>query len=80
MMIAGLLGAGAATIFPVILFSTLDPANSLTAYNTAAGLSSLELALIWWPVALALTCTYFWFIGRHYAGKVKASKDTQGYY
>jgi len=80
MMIAGLLGAGAATIFPVILFSTLDPANSLTAYNTAAGLSSLELALIWWPVALALTCTYFWFIGRHYAGKVKVSKDTQGYY
>jgi cytochrome bd ubiquinol oxidase subunit II len=80
LMIAGLLVTGAATIFPVILYSTLAPEDSLTAYNTAASLTSLELALVWWPVALALTCTYFWFITRHYSGKVKLSQDTQGFY
>ncbi|MCE0523154.1 MAG: cytochrome d ubiquinol oxidase subunit II [Methylacidiphilales bacterium] len=79
MIIAGLLATGAATIFPVILYSTLDPVNSLTAYNTAASQSSLELAIIWWPFALALTCVYFWFIARLYTGKVKEAEDTQGY-
>jgi cytochrome bd ubiquinol oxidase subunit II len=79
MMIAGLLATGAATIFPVILYSTLAPENSLTAYNTAASLSSLELALIWWPIALVLTCVYFWFISRLYTGKVKVAEDMQGY-
>jgi cytochrome d ubiquinol oxidase subunit II len=79
-MIAGLLATGAATIFPVILYSTLAPENSLTAYNTAASLSSLELALVWWPFAFGLTCAYFWFISRHYTGKVKVTEDTEGSY
>jgi cytochrome d ubiquinol oxidase subunit II len=79
-MITGLLATGAATIFPVILYSTLAPENSLTADNTAASLSSLELALLWWPVALVLTCAYFWFISRHYSGKVKITEDTEGSY
>jgi cytochrome d ubiquinol oxidase subunit II len=80
MLIAGLLVAGAATIFPVFLFSTLAPENSLTAYNTAASLSSLELAFIWWPVALVLVGVYAWFLARHYTGKVKPAEDTQGYF
>ena len=80
MMIAGLLAAGAATIFPVVLYSTLAPENSLTAYNTAASLESLEVALVWWPIALGLSCTYFGFITRHYSGKVKLTEDTQGFY
>ena len=79
MVIAGLLATGAATIFPVILYSTLAPENSLTAYNTATTLKGLELALFWLPVALAISCAYFWFIGRYYSGKVKLSQDTQGY-
>jgi len=80
MMIAGLLATGAATIFPVVLYSTLAPENSLTAYNTAASPGSLELALVWWPIAMGLTCTYFWFIRRHYSGKVKVVEDSQGFY
>jgi cytochrome d ubiquinol oxidase subunit II len=77
--ISGLLITGAATIFPVILYSTLDPANSLTVANASASISSLELAMIWWPFALILTFTYLWFITRHYSGKVKLAQDTQGY-
>jgi cytochrome d ubiquinol oxidase subunit II len=75
MVITGLLIAGAATIFPVVLYSTLSPQNSLTIYNTAAGLKGLELALIWWPVAFALTCAYYVFLVRHYAGKIKLGED-----
>jgi cytochrome d ubiquinol oxidase subunit II len=79
MVIFGLLATGAATIFPVILYSTLAPENSLTVYNTAASKTSLELAIIWWPAAFVLTCIYFWFISRLYTGKVKASEDPQGF-
>jgi cytochrome d ubiquinol oxidase subunit II len=80
MIMVGLLEAGAAAIFPVFLFSTLKPEDSLTVYNTASSMTSLELALIWWPISLVMAFTYFWFIIRHYSGKVKLSTDTQGYY
>ena len=80
LIIGGLLATGAATIFPVMLYSTLAPESSLTAYNTAAGVNSLELALIWWPIALALIGIYSWFIAGQYSGKVKTVQDTQGYY
>ncbi len=80
MIIVGLLTAGAAAIFPVILLSTLAPENSLTAHNSSAGQISLKVAIIWWPFALALSCTYFWFVLSHYSGKVKVSEDTQGLY
>lgn len=80
MLIAGLLATGAATIFPVVLYSTLAPENSLTADNTAASVGSLELALVWWPLAMGLTLAYGWFIARLYSGKVKATEDTPGSY
>src|SRR5215468_10081478 len=70
LFIVGLLVTGAATIFPVMLHSTLLPENSLTAYNVAAGPRSIQLALIWWPIGFVLATTYFIFISRHYAGKV----------
>ena len=69
-LIAGLLATGAATIFPVMLYSTLAPENSLTAYSVAAGSNSLYLAAIWWPFGFILTASYFVFISRHYYGKV----------
>jgi cytochrome d ubiquinol oxidase subunit II len=80
MLVAGLLAAGAAAIFPVILLSTLAPENSLTAYNSSAGPMSLKVAIVWWPFALVLSCTYFWFVLRHYVGKVKAEESPHGLY
>ncbi len=80
MIVFGLLSAGAAAMFPVILHSTLGSENSLTAYNSAAGERSLKVAIIWWPFALALSCAYFWFVLRHFAGKVKAVENRQGLY
>jgi cytochrome d ubiquinol oxidase subunit II len=80
LLIAALLATGGAAIFPVMLYSTLGPENSLTAYAVAAGPSSLRYAAIWWPLGFALAITYFVFISRRYAGKVSLSRDTQGFY
>jgi len=80
LLIAGMLATGAATIYPVVLYSTLAPENSLTAGAAAAGPGSLFLAALWWPVAFVMTMTYYLFISRRYAGKVSVKRDNQGYY
>src|SRR6516225_2217718 len=79
-LLTGLLVTGAAAIFPVMLYSTLAPENSLTAYAVAAGRDSLLFASIWWPMGFALAVVYFVFISRRYAGKVSVRRDTQGFY
>jgi cytochrome d ubiquinol oxidase subunit II len=79
-LIAALLGTGAATIFPVMLYSTLRPENSLTAFSAAADSGNLLIAAIWWPLAFILTAGYFVFLVKHYRGKVNLERDTQGYY
>ena len=79
-LLTGLLITGAAAIFPVMLYSTLAPENSLTAYAVAAGRDSLLFASIWWPIGFALAVVYFVFISRRYAGKVSLRRDTQGFY
>jgi cytochrome d ubiquinol oxidase subunit II len=79
-LIIGLLATGAATIFPVMLYSTLAPENSLTVYSVASSPSSLFIASIWWPVAFVLSASYFIFISRHYSGKVSVKRDNQGLY
>jgi cytochrome d ubiquinol oxidase subunit II len=80
LLIVGLLGAGAAAMFPFILYSTLGAENSMTAFNSSASYDSLVVAIVWWPIALALALGYFFFILRFYRGKVRTSQDTQGYY
>jgi len=80
LLLAGLLAASAAAIFPVVLHSTLAPENSLSAYDVAAGANSLAYAAIWWPIAFALAAAYFVFVSRRYAGKVSVQRDNQGFY
>ena len=53
-LLVGLLATGSAAIFPVMLYSTLAPENSLTANAVASSQSALHLAAIWWPLAFAL--------------------------
>ena len=76
-LIAGLLGAAAASLFPVMLYSTVAPEYSMTALNGSSDASSLRAAAYWWPVAFGLALAYFSFIGKHYRGRVQLSKDTQ---
>jgi cytochrome d ubiquinol oxidase subunit II len=80
LLLAGLLAASAAAIFPVVLHSTLAPENSLSACDVAAGANSLAYAAIWWPIAFALAAAYFVFVSRRYAGKVSVQRDNQGFY
>lgn len=53
-LIAGVLAARAAAVFPVILYSTLDPEHSMLAYRVATRHQSLVIALIWWLLAAPL--------------------------
>jgi cytochrome d ubiquinol oxidase subunit II len=78
-VIVGLLGGAGATLFPVVLHSTLSPEHSITAYAGATAERGLRTALFWWPVAVALALTYAFTIARLYAGKVRPTQDTRGY-
>jgi cytochrome d ubiquinol oxidase subunit II len=73
--IAGLLGSAAASLFPVILYSTISGEYSITAYNGSSDSSSLRAATYWWPVAFALSFAYFWFVGKHYRGRAQTYQD-----
>ena len=79
-LIAGVLGTGAAALFPVFLYSTLAPENSLTAYAVASNRHALLLASIWWAFAFILAIVYFIFVSRRYAGKAAVQRDNQGFY
>lgn len=72
-VIVGLLAGAGASLFPVVLHSTLSPEYSMTAYTGATADRGLRIALIWWPVAVALALAYGCVIMRIYAGKVYGS-------
>jgi len=73
--IAGLLGGAAVSLFPVILYSTVSPDYSITAYNGSSDPGSLRAATYWWPAAFVLTFAYFAFVRKHYRGRVQMSQD-----
>jgi cytochrome bd ubiquinol oxidase subunit II len=80
LFLIGLLGTGSAALFPVMLYSTLAPGNSLTAYSAATNSNSFLFASFWWPAAFVLATAWFLFISRRYSGKVSVVRDNQGYY
>ena len=69
-MLAGLLGAAAAALYPTILRSTIDESLSLDVSNAAAGDRSLALGLAWWVPAMVLAVVYFAYLFRSFRGKV----------
>jgi cytochrome d ubiquinol oxidase subunit II len=77
--LAGLLGATAALVFPVMLRATGGDELSLTAYNSAVPAASLRTALGWWVIAAPLAVTYFVVLFRVHRGKAVASRHRDGY-
>lgn len=75
-----LVATGALTLYPVMLFSTLDPAARLTAAECAAPRASLVWGTVWWPIALVLAFGYFFAILRYYSGKVSIARDRHNLY
>jgi cytochrome d ubiquinol oxidase subunit II len=77
--IAGLLGATAASLFPVMLYAVPDPALSLTAYAAANDAAGLRVALRWWGLGFPLAIGYFVLLIRLHRGKAVAAADGEGY-
>lgn len=77
LLIAGLLCGVAAALFPVLLYSTLDPEYSFTVYDSSSSAHSLAVALIWWPIALVLAITYAGIVSRYYRRKVPSPEVRQ---
>jgi cytochrome bd ubiquinol oxidase subunit II len=64
LFIVGLLTTMAAGLYPNLLPAREGNPNSLTVDNAAAGSHTLETALVWWPVGMALAAVYFAFAYR----------------
>jgi cytochrome d ubiquinol oxidase subunit II len=76
----GLLGATMAGLYPVWLRSTLNPAYSLTASNSAAGSYGLQVALVWWTAGIALAGAYFAYLFHSTWGKVDVHAEGHSYH
>lgn len=75
----GLLAASAASVFPVMLSSTLRPEWSLTAFNSASSADSLRKGLVWWCIGLPIALVYLATLFRLHRGKVKPAAEGEGY-
>jgi cytochrome d ubiquinol oxidase subunit II len=64
--LAGLLGAAAVSVFPVLLYPTIPGGQALTTENASSGAYGLGVAIFWWPVAMGLTLIYAWAVVRWY--------------
>ena len=77
--ILGLLVATAASVWPVMLHSNLDPAFDLTARNASVSAYGLKAGLKWWCLGFPLALGYFAFLFRTHRGKVQAPAEGEGY-
>jgi len=65
--------------YPIWLRSTLDPAHSLTAANTAVQSYALQVGLVWLSIGMALAGGYFVYLFRSVRGKVGSDAAEHGY-
>src|ERR1019366_2223782 len=77
--IVGLLAATMTGSYPNWLRSTVDPAHSLTAVNSASQSYALQVGLVWWSIGIALAGAYFVYLFRSVRGKVSSGADEHGY-
>ncbi len=77
--IASLLAATAAGRYPVLLSSTLNPADGLTVFNAKTGDLGMRVGFIWWTIAIILAIGYFTYLFRSFRGKVSLTEDGHGY-
>jgi cytochrome d ubiquinol oxidase subunit II len=75
----GIIGASAASYFPVMLRATGDDALSITAYTGGGDEASLRVALRWFLVGLPLALVYLAVVLRMHRGKAAAAAEGEGY-
>jgi cytochrome d ubiquinol oxidase subunit II len=71
-LIAGMLASAAFGLYPYVLPSNADPAQSLTIHNTAASPYGLGVGLVWFIPGIALAAIYFIYTYRKFSGKIPA--------
>lgn len=77
--IVGMLGATAASTFPVMLRATGADALSITAFGASSGDDNLRTALRWWLLGAPLAVGYFVLLFRLHRGKARAAQGRDGY-
>src|SRR6185295_12921809 len=76
LLIAAVIGAHAAASFPVFLHSTLDPQQSVSAYQAAASHHSLVIGFVWWLVAAPLALTWHVLASRSFRGRIAENRGS----
>jgi cytochrome d ubiquinol oxidase subunit II len=71
LVIVGLMGSAAASIFPDLLTSTLSPAYSLSVYNASSSPHALRAAFIANAIGMVGVIAYSTYIHRKFRGKVR---------
>src|SRR5262249_5551841 len=77
--IAGLLGATASSLFPVLLRAIPDAALSMTAYDASSDAAGLRTALGWWSIGFPIAIIYIVVLFRLHRGKAQAAAEGEGY-
>lgn len=71
-----LLGLVAIELYPTLIISTLDPAYSLTVYNSASSDKSLGIMLTFAAIGIPLVMGYTYFVYRTFYGKVELDETS----
>lgn len=74
--VAFLLMVVAIELYPVLVLSTLDPANHITVYNAASSDKSLGIMLIFVAIGAPLVLSYTAFVFWTFRGKVKLDEHS----
>ncbi|MHB8734175.1 MAG: cytochrome d ubiquinol oxidase subunit II [Terriglobales bacterium] len=74
LLILGLMGSAAATVFPALLRSTVDARFSLTVYNAASSPYALRTSFIANVVGMLGVALYSFYVHRTFRGKVRGGE------
>jgi cytochrome d ubiquinol oxidase subunit II len=77
--LVGVIGASAASYFPVMLRATGGDALSITAYTAGGDAAGLRTALWWFAIGTPLAFTYLGVVLWLHRGKAVAARDGEGY-
>jgi len=79
LFIGGMLASTAMGMYPNLLPSSINPADNLTIYNTAAQAYGLGVGVVWWTIGVVLTLGYFTYLFYSFRGRVHAAAEGEGY-
>lgn len=63
-------------LYPVILFSTIDPAYHITVYDAASSIKTLKIMLTFAAIGVPLIASYTFFVYRAFRGVVKLDETS----